>query len=161
MLQGRVSTHCVKKWKHWFFLREIYKYFQESRMHRHDSTGRPWPRYLHRTVVVWPSNPFMHLTDIDAAADMALNQVAVYPPALAVVAQLLDTTWKICGCGGGCGGCGGCGCCYYTDSILLLLLGCLYVRKDRHKPRDFSNLPFGGWLSTRCSKYTCQPDDRS
>ena len=36
--------------------------------------------------------PFMHLTDIDASADMALNQVAVYPPALAVVSQLLDTS---------------------------------------------------------------------
>jgi hypothetical protein len=38
--------------------------------------------------------PFMDLDDIDASPDMALNQVALHPPALAVMAQLLDTSVK-------------------------------------------------------------------
>lgn len=57
-----------------------------------DREGRPWPGYLNRTVVVWPSMPFMDLEDVDASPDMALNQVALHPPALAVVAQLLETS---------------------------------------------------------------------
>eukprot|EP01043_Picozoa_sp_COSAG02_P088411 COSAG02_NODE_25533_length_656_cov_0.696589_2_plen_88_part_00 len=36
--------------------------------------------------------PFMHLDNLDDSPDMALNQVALHPPALAVMAQLLDTS---------------------------------------------------------------------
>ena len=57
-----------------------------------DREGRPWPGYLHRSAVVWPSMPFMSLEDPAASCDMALNKIAIHPPALAAVAQLMATT---------------------------------------------------------------------
>ena len=57
-----------------------------------DRKGRPWPGYLHRTAVVWPSMPFMHLEDPALSSDMALNHIALHPPVLSAVAQLLSTT---------------------------------------------------------------------
>ena len=57
-----------------------------------DRKGRLWPAYIHRSLVRWPAMPFMHLENHGRSADMALNQISLHPPVLAVAAQLMDTT---------------------------------------------------------------------
>jgi hypothetical protein len=57
-----------------------------------DRRGRPWPSYVHRSNVVWPALPFMHLEDQALSPDMALNHIPLWPRMLAIAAQLMSTT---------------------------------------------------------------------
>ena len=57
-----------------------------------DRRGRLWPGHIHRSHVRWPAMPFMHLEDAEKSAEMALNQISLHPPMLAIAAQLMETT---------------------------------------------------------------------
>ena len=56
-----------------------------------DRRGRLWPGHIHRSHVRWPAMPFMHLEDAEKSAEMALNQISLHPPMLAIAAQLMET----------------------------------------------------------------------
>ena len=57
-----------------------------------DREGTPWPNYIHRSNVVWPALPFMHLKDPALSPDMALNHIPLWPRMLGIAAQLMSTT---------------------------------------------------------------------